>query len=234
MHCHVLPGVDDGPKTMEDAIAVLRELSRQGVEALIVTPHFHPGRYKVYAPQIRDALASVREAMAERDVRVKLIPGQECYYYSDLIRELDAGRVLTMAGSRYVLVEFEESAMFSTLQRAVQELTYSGYSPIIAHYERYECLDDHMDRLDRLRRDGALLQINFDRLIARDTLFKRNPWRRLFKEGYVDFLGTDTHGMGFRPPHVDRAVEWIESDVKPELAKRVLERNIRKIIDDEA
>ena len=234
MHCHVLPGVDDGPKTMEDAIAVLRELSRQGVEALIVTPHFHPGRYKVYAPQIRDALASVREAMAERDVRVKLIPGQECYYYSDLIRELDAGRVLTMAGSRYVLVEFEESAMFSTLQRAVQELTYSGYSPIIAHYERYECLDDHMDRLDRLRRDGALLQINFDRLIARDTLFKRNPWRRLFKEGYVDFLGTDTHGMGFRPPHVDRAVEWIENDVKPELAKRVLERNIRKIIDDEA
>ena len=227
MHCHVLPGVDDGPATMADSIAVLREVVRQGVDTMVVTPHFHPGRYKVYASQVTDVLGQLREEAAREGLRIRLIPGQECYFYSGLMRELEAGRVLTMGGTSHVLVEFDPDVLYSVIQQAVRDVSYGGYRPIIAHYERYRCLEGRVDRLEELRGNGAMLQMNFSRLLARDTLFKRNPWRRQLKDGYVDFLGSDTHGLGFRPPHIDRAVEWMRREVDRDTRNTILKYNAR-------
>ena len=227
MHCHVLPGVDDGPETMEDSLEVLAEAQRQGVGAMIVTPHFHPARYKVYASQIADGIGSLEEKMREAGISIQLYPGQECYYFSDLIRQLDNGNVLTMNGTRYVLVEFDVDVIYSGLRNAVRSLLSNGYFPIIAHYERYHCLRDHEDRLTQLRYDGAMLQMNFDTLLMKDSLFHRNPWRRLLKEGYADFLGSDTHGMNFRPPHIQKAVEWVQAEADSWMAETILQRNIQ-------
>lgn len=233
MHCHVLPGVDDGPATMEDALAILREAARQGIDRMIVTPHYHPGRFAVPAPKVREALEQVREALDKNGIRIDLIPGQECYYFSDLVRELDRGNALTMAGSSYVMVEYEPNVLYSVIQHSLRELICSGYRPIIAHYERYRCLAGRIERLEELRANGAMLQLNFDRLLDRDSILRRNPWRRQFREGFVDFLGSDTHGMGFRPLHVDQALSWIEREADPELARMVLGTNIDMLIEPE-
>lgn len=230
MHCHVLPGVDDGPETMEESMAVLREAVSQGISAMIVTPHFHPGRYRVDAARIREALGQTRRAIAAEGLKLRLIPGQECYYYSGLLGELEAGNALTMNGTRYVLVEFDEDTLYSKIQLAMRELTDGGYIPIIAHYERYQCLYRRVERLDELRAKGALLQLNFDRLLEKDRLFRPNLWRKLLKDGYVDFLGSDTHGMEFRPLHVKQAMAWLTADVRPELRKRILTDNIRLLL----
>ncbi|MBR1558726.1 MAG: hypothetical protein IJ646_00650 [Clostridia bacterium] len=235
MHCHVLPGVDDGPGTMEESIAILREAERQGLSAMIVTPHFHPGRYMVPAPKVRETIKQVRRALKEEGIRLKLYPGQECYYYSGLVRELDEGNVLTMGDTNYVLVEFDPSVLYSVIQHAMRELFSAGYRPIVAHYERYRCLNGREDRLEELRSHGAMLQMNFDRLLDKEGFFRRNPWRRQLREGFVDFLGSDTHGMGFRPLHAKQAVAWLTSEVDPELVHVILERNIRLLTegDDE-
>lgn len=230
MHCHVLPGVDDGPDTLEESMKALREAVRQNVGTMIVTPHFHPARYKVYASQIMDGIGLLEEKIREEGLSLRLIPGQECYFFSDLIRELDAGNVLTMAGTRYVLVEFDTGIMFSSLRNAMRSLTSSGYYPIVAHYERYECLRDNTERLMQLRYDGAMLQMNFDTLLMKDGFLHKNPWRRLLKEGFVDFLGSDTHGMYFRPPHIGKAVEWMRKDVEPWLTENILQRNIQLLV----
>lgn len=231
MHCHVLPGVDDGPKTMEDSMRLLAEAVRQGVNAMIVTPHFHPGRYKVYAEQNLETLNRVRYEAARQNLPIELIQGQECYYYSGLLEQLNAGKVLTMAGSRFVLVEFDPEVLYSVIRNGVRELISNGYLPIVAHYERYRCLQGHVERLEELRGDGAMLQMNFDRLLAKDGLFHRNPWRRLMLDGYVDFLGSDTHGMDFRPPHIDAAIAWIRREVPPRLAERILTDNIEMLFE---
>ena len=102
---------------------------------------------------------------------------------------------------------------------------------IIAHFERYQCLQGRRDRLDELKGCGALLQMNFDRLIKKDTLFSKNPWRKLVKDEYVDFLGSDTHGVDFRPLHVDQVRTWIEKELDPELADRILVQNIRLLLE---
>ena len=229
MHCHVLPGVDDGCARMEDSLALLREAARQGVGTMIVTPHFHPGRYKVPAKKVLDTLERLRIELGFEDYGVELLPGQECYYYSGLLAELDAGNVLTMNGTEYVLMEFDPQVLYSVIQNAVRELFNGGYRPIVAHFERYKCLNGRTDRLDELKSHGALLQMNFDRLLDKEGIFKRNPWRQYLREGYVDFLGSDTHGMNFRPLHADKAVEWMLSEVEPEICDRILVRNIRRL-----
>jgi len=227
MHCHVLPGVDDGPKEMEDSIALLREAARQGVQTMIVTPHYHPGRYKVPARRVHRVLTQLQIELSFEGIGIDLLPGQECYYFSGLLQELEAGNVLTMNETDFVLVEFDPQVLYSVIQQAVRELYNAGYRPIIAHFERYKCLNGRSDRLEELKSMGAMLQMNFDCLLYKEGIFKRNPWRQVLQEGMVDFLGSDTHGMNFRPPHIDKAVEWLKAEVDPELIKRILDRNIQ-------
>ena len=230
MHCHILPGVDDGPATMGESLATLKEAQRQGIGAMIVTLHFHPGRYAVTAEQALASLERVKRHAAAEGLKIKLYPGQECYYYSGLLEQLEAGNVLTMNGTAYVLVEFEPETQYSTITHAIRELRGSGYKPIIAHYERYQCLYQRRERLEELRKAGTMLQLNFGRLIGKGSFFRPNEWRKLLKDGYVDFLGSDTHGMKFRPLHVAEAMEWLYEGVGLELRKRIMTQNIKLLI----
>ena len=229
MHCHVLPGVDDGPADMEESMEVLREVAGQGVRTLIVTPHYHPGRYQVEGSRVLQTLEQVRAKVREENLPLRLLPGQECYFYSGLMKALESGEALTLAGSAYVLVEFSPEVLYPEIQYAVRSFELSPWRMILAHYERYRCLFGRKDRLEELRDQGVLLQLNFDRLLGKD-LFRRNPWRAHLLEGLVDYLGSDTHGMKFRPPHMAEAAAWMEKKVSRDLLTRVMEENIRKIL----
>lgn len=230
MHCHVLPNVDDGPETMEESIATLKLAQKQGIGAMIVTPHFHPGRYVVPADKVMKTLEELKRCAEEEGLKIRLYPGQECYYYSGLLEQLEAGNVLTMNGTDFVLIEFETETQYSTIVHAVRELRDAGYNPIVAHYERYRCLFKRSERLDELRGYGAMLQVNFDRLIEKGSLLRPNIWRKLLKEEYVDFLGSDTHGMKFRPLHAEQAVDWLYDGVRPEIRKRIMVSNIKLLL----
>ena len=231
MHCHILPGVDDGPETMEETMALLREAERQGVTCMIATPHFHPGRYKVDSHTVLSVLEEVRQCCRENDIDLTLLPGQECYWYSGLLDALERGEALTMNGTRYVLVEFEPDTIYSVIRNAVRSLSYRGYGVIVAHFERYACLFGRPERLEELREFGALLQMNYDRLLDKDTLFHKNPWRQLLLDNRVDFLGSDTHGMAFRPLHIQRAVEWLEKNAEGSLVLALMETNPNRLLE---
>ena len=109
-------------------------------------------------------------------------------------------------------------------------LQQSGYRPILAHFERYACLYNRIERLKELKSRGIMLQLNFDRLADKDTLFHHNIWRRYLLEGYVDLLGSDSHGTHFRPLHFDRVRDWLESKVSDELGENIFFRNFDRMI----
>ena len=229
MHCHLLPGLDDGSESMEETLAALREAERQGIRRMIVTPHFHPQRYVVAAPRIRESLEDVRSAVKKEGIGIELFPGQECYYYSGLVQELDNGNALTICDTRFVLVEFDPGCAWSYLFNGLQTLRQGGYIPVIAHFERYECLydDDHLDELKRMQ---FLLQMNYDVLLMKGGLFGESRWQKLFKRGCVDFLGSDCHGTHYRPLRVQQCCKWLEKKCDPRLVQHVLLDNFEKLI----
>lgn len=230
MHCHLLPGLDDGAVTSEETLALIDAALSQGIHEIVVTPHFHPGRYQAYANLVHKSLQTLRESCLQSGRDIVLYCGQECYYYSGLIDELRKGNALTMGESDYVLVEFEPDVYYSALETALRQLRQNGYRPVLAHFERYACLYNHRDRIEELRARGVLLQLNFDRLAEKDTLFHRNIWRRYLLEGYVDLLGSDSHGIHFRPLHFDRVRAWIEKEMSSEMRETIFHRNFDRII----
>ncbi len=221
IHSHILPGVDDGAKTLEEALGTLMEAQRQGIEKIIVTPHYHPGRYIVTPAQIREKLALLSAECRKRNICVELYPGQECFYHSGMSDALLNGKALTMAGSRYVLVEFEPDCLYSYMASGLRELQSCGYRPILAHFERYRCLRE-WERLDELKERGTLLQMNFDTLLFGGSVFHRNPWKKAIENGLVDYLGSDCHGKHFRPLETAKAVRRLTSWIDPASADELL------------
>ena len=229
IHCHILPGVDDGSQTMEESLETIDTAVSQGIRHFLVTPHFHPGRYMVYADTVRMTLGKLARACIESGRDVTFFPGQECYYFSGLKDLLQRGEVLTLAGGRYVLLEFDPDVQFVYMRQAFRELQSAGYRIVLAHFERYKCLRE-VDRLKDLKQQGILLQLNYDMLLEKDGVFYRNIWRRYVQDGTVDLLGSDCHGTHFRPIHAEKAFRWMENSVERKTINRILHRNVNRIL----
>lgn len=229
IHSHILPGLDDGCRNMEETVRTLQEAAKQQINRIIVTPHYHPDRYMVPAPLVLKTLDDVRRECENRNLKIELYPGQECYYYTGLAEQLNTGNALTLAGSKYVLVEFEPGCLFHYLLGGLRDLHQNGYIPILAHFERYRCLQKK-ENLRMLKEYGFLLQMNFDTLLYRDRFFCKKSWKMMVKSGIVDFLGSDCHGMDFRPLCVSDGYEWMNTNLSRGQCKRILEDNVQKIL----
>ena len=232
MHCHILPKLDDGSKSMEETVRTVQEAVNQGIRTIIATPHFYPGRYETEAKTVLQKVENVQLICQERNLPVRFYAGQECFYYSGLLEQLEEGEVLTLARSLYVLVEFDPECPYLQLLQGLTELQQGGYYPVLAHFERYKCLRD-IQRLYELKSRGIWLQMNFDTLLTRDFIFHRNPWRQLAADGMADFFGSDCHGMDFRPYRVQKACSWMEEHLSPGILQRTMQSNIQKILKSE-
>ena len=154
-HSHILPGIDDGAGSWKEALCMLKTAQAQGIRRVIATPHWG-GPFGYTDPvQIRELCFTLQEKARRHNISVKIYQGQEVMYTEEAADRIANGEILTLADSRYVLAEFYQGIGYSGIFRAVQRFTQSGYSPIIAHAERYEALKD-IGRLEELRKQGAL------------------------------------------------------------------------------
>lgn len=163
-HSHILPGIDDGAGSWKEALCMLKTAQAQGIRRVIATPHWG-GPFGYTDPvQIRELCFTLQEKARRHNISVKIYQGQEVMYTEEAADRIANGEILTLADSRYVLAEFYQGIGYSGIFRAVQRFTQSGYSPIIAHAERYEALKD-IGRLEELRKQGAYIQLNFRAIV---------------------------------------------------------------------
>lgn len=231
LHSHILPGLDDGAQDMEETMEALKSAYAQGVRTIITTPHHYPERYESSRQAILETLETVRAQCHRANLEIRLLPGQECYYYSELPDKLDAGEVLTLADSRYVLVEFSPDCPYTQLYQGVTRLQQRGYLPILAHFERYRCLEQDA-HLQEIHDHGILLQMNYDTFLYRRHSLWKSRWQKLVQSGSVDLLGSDCHGTHFRPCHIQDGVQWLEKHVREEWLEQMLLANTEKILRD--
>ena len=153
-------------------------------------------------------------------------------YSESLLECLDEGRAWTMAGSHYILVEFLPSVRYEELYRGLRKLASGGYTPILAHMERYRCLYKENDRLDELRDLGICLQVNGASLFGGVFDSASAVVRKLCKSGRIHFLGTDSHGTHYRKPQIKKTAAWIHDNCPASVAEGILCGNPMAVLED--
>lgn len=218
IHCHILPKVDDGPDSVEESMEILKEMQRQGVICVIVTPHY---RVEMFEPSMKRVLYSykyMREAAREIGITLRL--GCEYYRNENILENLDHRRRLTMAGSDYVLVEFSTNDMFATIRNYIYELVTHGYKPIVAHAERYFCCQK-LENLQELKELGAFIQVNAGSVLGEAGWKVKKFCLALMKNDVVDFIASDTHNTDERKPNLEKCASYVARKMGKQYAKRI-------------
>ncbi len=230
IHCHVLPGVDDGARDMETSLAMINKAYAEGIRAMILTPHYHGGHVETDRKVIDSQFVKLRKYAKETCPKMKLLLGNEIYYYKSVPEWIEEGRVHTLADSNYVLLEFSNGVEKRELFDAVSNMCSYGYYPILAHVERYDCLVKDANTVGELVDMGAYIQINSRALCGKEGMKPKRFIRKILKNEWVDFVGTDAHSMGMRQPEMAECAEYIIQKCGEEYAARVLYMNALNIV----
>ena len=231
IHCHIISGVDDGAKTLEESKAMLKLAYAQGVRTIIATPHFRRGLFECPINKISDQYQALKDISRQMDERIKVFQG--CEYFAEIgmaqVSKMEPR--YTMAGTTYVLAEFSRTAELSSMRAILRELISSGYKPILAHIERCECLHQiqHVKELAKL---GVLMQVNADSVLGEGGNRVKKFCQKLIKENLLSFIATDAHGSKVRPPNIAKCANYLESKMGYDYAKKILIDNPQKIVDE--
>ena len=160
IHCHIIPGLDDGAADLNESLEMLKIAWAQGFDTFIATPHYSL-HYQNLCPELIREQCSLLEEKARSAVcpEIRIYPGQEICYEDDTMKKLEQGRLLTLADSSYVLTEFPYHILFAELYRSLQRLRLEGYIPILAHAERYRSIRENEESLEELeQKNGKYLR----------------------------------------------------------------------------
>ena len=194
MHCHILHGIDDGAQSMEEMYAMLRKAAEQGIGRIVATPHATPGIERFNREKYDRALEDARAYCAEKRLDIEIFGGAEILYTDQTCRFLEDGRIPTMAGTDYVLVEFSPDVRYGSLHGALTNPLHSGYLPIVAHVERYNCLLKHPARLNEIKHElGVYYQVNCSSIIRGHDMRTRHFVNKILDWDLLDIISTDAH-----------------------------------------
>ncbi len=209
MHCHILPGVDDGSKNMEMSLDMLDIAYSEGTRQIVLTPHYMIDRNHYEPGDLDLRFEELKEKAAEKYPDLTLYLGNEILYEEGVVDLLKAGEIHTMNNTRYVLVEFNVQTPFRQIREAIRNLSDARYIPIIAHVERYQSVVKRMERIEEMLDMQALLQMNISS-VEGGFLNESKRWcRKLLKESCITFLGTDAHNVDSRAPYSQDYIPWL-------------------------
>ncbi len=212
LHIHILPGIDDGPRSLETALAMARLAAADGIKTMVATPHLFRRKSvdlaAVNRPEnVREAVRSFNQALAEEGIELTVLPGCEIPLFPEIIKFIDEGRIITLSdGGRYISLEMPDTVIPPATEDLVFQLTSRGLTPVISHPERNMIFYETPYRLERLISLGCLAQIT-----AR-SLTRGFGWRvarftkKLLRRGLVHVMSTDAHNLTSRPPLLTEAV----------------------------
>ena len=202
LHCHILPGIDDGAPDVTTSLAMARAFVKDGVSVVACTPHILPGLYNNAGPDIRAAVARLQQALDDEGLPLRLVAGADNHVTPNFVAELRSGHLLSIADTRYVLVEPPHHVAPPRLADLFFSILIAGYVPILTHPERLSWIETHYKTVLLLVQRGVWMQITAGSLLGSFGRGAKYWAERMLKEGCVHIIATDAHDVVRRPPNL--------------------------------
>lgn len=197
IHSHLLPELDDGVKTWEEAIEVIRQLEKLGYSRLITTPHIMTDLYRNDPVAIRSKVEMLQKLLKEKGIAVELEAAAEYYLDEYLLQQVNLEADLLTFGSKFLLFETNFITEPFQLKTFIFKVSTQGYKPVLAHPERYQYMT--LEKAEDLKDRGVLFQVNIPSIIGYYSKPIQSMAFKLIDKGWVDFLGSDCHNPSFIP-----------------------------------
>lgn len=233
LHIHLLPGVDDGPTDLAEAAAMCQQAAGDGCTILVATPHQRCERWWNAEPGLLEALRRAVADVAGPAVEVRL--GAEIRVDSGLVREVEAwpaSGLLPLAGSRFLLVEFDRYGLGPEPEPVVDELLALGWRPLVAHPEFVPQLAGDCERAARLVAAGARLQVTAASVVGRFGRAAQRATHEFLDAGLAHVVASDAHGLEWRPPGLAEASAFVARRWGEEAAILLTEHNPRAVLEN--
>lgn len=230
-HSHILAGIDDGADTMEETKQLLDKALEEGLTGIIATPHAHHPNFPTDVQKTKQQLAITNAYIAEQNLPIQVYSGNECRLSDKLPERLATGESLTLADSRYVLLELPSSGVPAYTVPIIQQLIAANYTPIIAHAERNQGVIEKPERLERLLLHGALAQVTSGSLVGSFGKAIQRTAFSLLDANLIHCYGSDVHNMSKRPYAFKEGLAVLEKKKQHEMIK-ILMRNNEAILKD--
>ena len=231
IHCHIIPGVDDGSSSFEESIRMLKLEYNQGVRTIIATPHFRRNMFETPIEEIVRQFIPVRDAAAKIGSQgIRMYLGCELHSTMDMEALIDRGTVATMAGTRYVLSEFSAAHDISYVRERLSSLINKGFKPIVAHIERYPKVRKDFSFIADLVNMGCLVQVNAESMIGKEGHGIRSFCQKLMGEDLLHFVASDCHNTTDRVPNLKEAYQAVAAKMGESYADELMVVNPSKII----
>lgn len=192
MHSHLIPGIDDGCKTIEESISIIKELSALGFKKLICTPHIMHDFYKNNKQTIENALRPLKEAILKENINIKIDYAAEYLLDDGFCKIIENNQLLTL-GDNYVLIEFPNFQLPQNYLNVFFDLQISGYKIILAHPERYNFWQNDFAKYEDLKNRNIYFQLNTVSLTGYYSPIVKTLAEKLINANMIDFIGTDMH-----------------------------------------
>ena len=228
IHIHALFGVDDGPKTERDMQRMVDAVYADGTRVLCLTPHYHPGYFGENREKAVVAFKELAGYVREKYPDMALFLGNELRYSPEAVSWLADGACRTMNGTDFVLVDFYQDEKQKDIVRALEGLMNGGYTPILAHAERYPNLA--IRTVQDLSRNGVWIQLDVQSLLGGSGMGAKFRSKALLKAGLVDIVSSDAHDLNKRVPGLAKGYRYVARKYSQEYANGIFYENAVRIL----
>jgi protein-tyrosine phosphatase len=230
IHHHCLPGVDDGPRNLEEAVDLCRLAAADGIETIIATPHVLRGRWQNTSRELlEEKLAELQAAVGATP---RLVLGSEYFFAHDMTDSLQKGTIVPLAGSRYVLVEFASHAVPPLVEQPLYQARLGGWTPIIAHPERNLVFQSKPELLASLVANGSKTQVTASSLLGEFGPQARDCAAEWIEREMVHFVASDAHNRAKRPPQMSEASEVLREIAGNDVADALTRHNPAAVLEN--
>jgi len=230
LHSHIIPGIDDGSRSIEETMLLIKEAKEAGFNRIISTSHYMTSRYEYDESSREQFLKIIEKGASELGINVEFHLGSEIFVTYDMIDLIKQKKASTINGTKYILFELPMQAEMPNLKNIVSNLISNGYIPIIAHPERYEYVKEDPNWLIEFIELGVLFQANYGSIRGYYGKSAQSTVKKLLKNDMIHFLGSDVHRAGSVYKRMPQILDELNKILDKDCLKKLTTTNARLVL----